>query len=251
MRQLGLITLYGKKPFHFEKFISSCQAILCNVLENSFTPYTAGQIHGTIISLARLNEDTLLNLELYKTNKKLLNMDVLGFLRCIESCNTFPITIRIGGFKDSDTPFLSKGQNPYFRSFSMHGEKAIVIGWPTNKDLISAEKTYSDSLGIIRCLGEKYNIKHIYNQPDFIDNEYYFRIGLVKSTTSTPKIYLAEKKLRDYISEINPINLELGISDIFLVGYDDETLPTSSTKALPITAIKIMDDIFSMLNNPA
>jgi hypothetical protein len=251
MGQLGLITLYGIKPLHFERFISSCQEILSDVLENTFTPYTVEQIHGTIISLARASEDTLLNLEFYKANEKTLTMDILGFLREIKSHDFFPIKIRIGGFKGNDIPFLSKGQSPYRRSFSIQGEKAIVIGWPVSRNSTSDKMTYSDVLGVIRNLGEKYNIKHMYNQSDFIDNEYYFRIGLAKDTTSAQKIHLAEKVLRDYISEINPLTLELGISDIFIAGYQDETLPISSTKVLPITSVRTMDDIFGLLNIPS
>jgi hypothetical protein len=248
MKQLGLVTYYGSKPPHFKNLIEQCQKLIIEVLGQDFTPYKVEQVHGTLISLERLDKDGFYSLQYYATSKKKLKMDIIGYLEYLKNASIFPITVQLGGFRRDDIPFLSLGLSPYERSFSFQGIKAIILGWPVIKSEAGSVGTkLSDVLGKIRVAGEEFNLRHTYNQLDFIDTEYYLRLGL--SQKNAPKsIYQAtEDRVRDYLSRIDPVIIEISIADLSVVCYQDDTLPLSSTKTLPLSSISTIDDIARLL----
>lgn len=249
MKQLGLVSLYGQKPSSFENLVKDCQELISKYLGDTFLPYDIGQIHGTIISLAQLRDRNLYNLHHYKLTDELIKMDIVGYLTYLKSEIIFPFTIRIGGFDADDAPFLSKGCKPYARSFFIMGIKALMIGWPLDRESIdNSGLEISNLLGKMRKAGERFNIPHMYNSSNFVDNEYYFRIGILREQVSEKvKILEVENAIREYLSSNDPVFLEINLRDLSLVLYEDETLPLETTDAIPIVNINDTSQIYHLL----
>lgn len=249
MKQLGLVTYYGPKPSHFKNLIEECQKLIVEALGHDFTPYQVEQVHGTVISLERLDKDGFYSLQHYVTGKRKLEMDIIGYLEYLKNVGGFPITVRFGGFRRDEVPFLSLGLSPHERSFSFQGIKAVMLGWPVIKSEAGGNRStkLSDVLGRIRVAGERFNLRHTYNQLDFIDTEYYLRLGLSQKSAEESIYRATEDRVRDYLSRIDPVIIEISMADISVVCYQDDTLPLSSTKTLPLSSINTMGDIMHLL----
>jgi hypothetical protein len=241
MRQVSLVALYGDKETEISKLIGECQARVSAALGSAFSPYDLRQVHATVVGLERRPGSTRDNANFWKYRGRRTEMDFGGFLDFLRSCSQIPFEVRIGGFENRDYPFVSdpfeKGTDsrPYERTFSVQGDRVVVMGWP-----VRGNSMYPLSLDDIRRVAQKFGILHAYHRTlTAVDNDYFFRIGLVdrKQTASFDLDALAHQMRESLAGADKPISsviTQVTLDDVFVAAYEDDTLPVASTKVWPL-----------------
>ncbi|NER30658.1 MAG: hypothetical protein F6J89_24335 [Symploca sp. SIO1C4] len=243
MRQVTLISLYGEKSLELVNLIRHCQKMIAGITGIEFIPYELPQIHATILGLEQVIGTPMHNSNLAKYQSLSKKMDVCGFINWLQRSEYVPFQIQIGGFDNCGYDFTSRGQRPYERSFSLQGDKAVIMGWPirhpplgetsSNKsNLPQPTSYYPNTLDQIRKAAQSFNILHAYHRTSAdVDNDFYFRIGLFNPDTldNSSKESL-EKDIRDFLSTTTPIIVKLTPANLYVASYDDEKLPVNSTK---------------------
>lgn len=258
MRQLALVMLYGPKSADFEDLIVQCQNKSAQVLGKRFEPYDVQQVHATLISLERAPGTAFHNLSFLEHRDQLLEMDFEGLLGFLRNGQQFPYSVQIGGFQNQDYSFTSKGRNPYERSCSVAGDKAMLFGWPVkvetetnlvNADLSQAKLSYPTTLEDIRSAAQSYNILHRYHvRPKDVDNDFYFRLGMIDAARVDLNTYQSlTQSLRVFLSEMSPLFLKITLSDVYIVSYEENTLPLSTTRAWSISDRRVTPDLIAQL----
>jgi hypothetical protein len=256
MRQVTLVMLYGPKPSNVSGLIAECQERLRRRFGECFEPYDLRQVHATLVGLERVSASAMNNLYLEKYRRQQKPMDFAGLLNFLRTGGRFPFQVQIGGFQQRDYPFVSQGNRPYERSFSLQniaaslpGETAVALmmGWPLRGEpggtigtnalhFIQEARIYPTVLDEFRQSVQCFNILHRYHaQLAAVDNDLYFRIGLLRRS---PPDYLlreeVERGMRDFLSRMKPTIIEISLADVYLASYMDETLPLGSTEVCSI-----------------
>ena len=239
MIQLSLVSFYGEKPDSLSELILSVQNTIINRFGEDFNPYSLEQIHGTLVSLERLDEAGFINRNYTQMRNLHVEMDFEGLLNYFRGTKILPVKVQIGGFEDRDYGFLSRQQNPYSRTFSIQGRFANVLGWPcigNDSDKPDSIFKVSTALGELRKELESFNILHSYHPLDSdFDNDFYFRVGIFNENANNFNFQIAlEQEIREMLSKRAPLYLTLNPENIFLVFYNDQRLPfeTSTTWSL-------------------
>ena len=243
MRQVSLITLYGPKPLGLNNLIAEFQSRLSAILDIKFRPYDVQQIHGTIVGLERTGKS---NLNFAKFRNHFDHMDFDGVLTSLKT-EVVPLQIQLGGFTNQDYPFTSRGKRPYERSFVIQNENVVLIGWPIrgqplvvpSKEPIGLgeeSRSYPNSLDNLRRSLQRYNILHSYHrEPGDVDNDYYFRIGVIDSSSVDQHVVEElETSLRAYLGSWPPLIVEISQRDLYFASYEDSSLPLTSTSVWPV-----------------
>jgi hypothetical protein len=254
MRQLSIIAFYGQKEERLLSLIKVCQKKVAEIPGIRFQPYKIHQIHGTIVSLARV-ADTKLNLYMSKYRNRQENMDFSGLLSFIRVGGHFPFQVQIGGFQSREYPFTSLGQRPYDRTFQINQGKIVIIGWtirgrplmsPALKaiDFVQEARIYPNTLDDIRRAFQSFNVLHKYHSnPTDIDNDFYFRIGTLDSTSITAEaLEEVQNSIRAYLASVEPIVLDITLADVQVASYENEELSTDSTEVWSIAASQVTPD---------
>ena len=230
-----LVAYYGTKPSSLEAFLASTNNSLQSEFGSLYTQYSIGQVHTTIVGL-----------ENKTVNGKLLNNNYLTYRHCTKAMNPaslvrhlktvllFPIKIRICGYSlDINYGFTSQGQHPMKRSFSICSNKVVGMGWPVQNNEVVPQ------LASLRKSFEHFNILHKWHQhPKDRDNDLYFVLGLLnRSKLGDDTIEDVENKLRNRFETLPPLELELSISDLQFVAYNDPTLPPDGSHTLPLSDV--------------
>jgi len=251
----ALVTLYGEKSIAFGQLISECQAQIASVVGPAFHPYDIRQVHATITSFGKLMPLPKTNGCFHEYSNHQVQMDFDGFLRFLRGGGCPPFQIQIGGFQDRDYPFTSRGRKPFERSFAFHDSKAVVIGWPIRGipnnisnpsalNLIYEARIYPNSLDQFRQALQTFGFRHRYYQNiSDVDNDFYFRIGLYDQDSISEQLqYEIERKLRHFLSKSQPLLLEFGMSEMYIVFSEYETLLPESTTAWVVTDPSVTAD---------
>lgn len=228
-----MVACYGDKPPRLARFIETAQARLGASLP-SFVPYDIRQVHGTIIGLegSRLREsDCLVNANYLALRGQRRNMDLARAFDLLRRSPGLPLRIQIGGFLPSaQPPFLSRGQHPYERSFSISGEMAVGMGWP------HPDAMHPAPLARLRRDLESAGVLHKYHATvDAIDDDFFFVLGRVgQGDASKEALRSVTDELRASMSRA-PTEVVVDLHDIHVVGYVDPALPleTSVSYRLP------------------
>lgn len=251
MKQLSLIAFYQKKPKALIDFIENCQQIVSNLLSENFAPYDHRQVHATIIGLERDESSPIIvNRNLAPAMVSPKAMDLHGFLTFLRAQSPLLLTIQIGGFQPHDRPFESRHKTPYERTFSVQGDKLVAMGWPVsttpvNTECLQSASLYPNTLDRIRRAAERFYIRHAYHQKlSDIDNDFFFRIGLVKrpDKISSDQKLLLENRVREYARTRPPLFVEVRLQDLFIAVYEDEKLPLGTTQIFPLTDSQVNGD---------
>ncbi|MBK7664818.1 MAG: hypothetical protein IPJ21_14990 [Sterolibacteriaceae bacterium] len=241
-RQLTLVSLYGDKHRDLAALIAECQQLAFEAVGAAFTPYDIRQIHATIVGLERRGPAAC-NANFSKHRGEDVAMDFAGFLACLRACECIPFEVQLGGFARRDEPFTSRKAVPYERSFSVQGDKVVVMGWPVRGEPRSAPPAasaatrreapiYPPTLDLIRRTAQRYGILHAYHRAETdVDNDLFFRIGLVDPEAMTaPATRALEHRARQLMSARPPLVIGIRLEDIYVAAYEDERLPLSSTR---------------------
>jgi hypothetical protein len=233
MTQVTLISLYGEKRNDFTATITACQQFVKDALGSGFVPYESRQIHATIIGLERQPGSPALNANFARHRSREMVMDFDGFLTFLRSSGFVPFEVQIGGFGNRNYPFTSRGKSPYERSFSIQGDKVVVMGWPvrgkpltdqpgTPAEYVNEARLYPVTLDAVRHAAQRFGILHSYHRaPTDVDNDLFFRLGLVDAKTSAASSAV-EERVREHLSKQEPLIVEIGLQDMWLAAYEDE-----------------------------
>jgi hypothetical protein len=247
MKQLSLVAFYKIKPKALIAFIEGCQKIVFDLLHDHFAPYDHRQVHATIIGLERIESDpAAINRNFVSKEKTPKAMDLHGFLTFLREQAPFPFTVQIGGFQPNNLPFKSRQKTPHERTFSVQGNKLVAMGWPVSQ-VVSTEQSqivslYPNTLDRIRRAAERFHIRHAYHQKSSdIDNDFFFRIGLIKQPEKLNfnEKALLESRVREYARTRPPLLVKVQLRDLSVAVYDDETLPPDTTQAFSLTDSRI------------
>ena len=255
MKKATLISLYGEKRNDFAMLIGRCQEFARTVLDKLFTPYESTQIHGTIFGLERKLGSSLCNANFAKHRGRDVLMDLDGILNYLRLCGHIPLEIQIGGYGKREYPFTSRNTIPYERSFSIQGDKVVMMGWPLRGNPFQLPPTtpcgwvqeaslYPRTLDIMRHAAQNFGVLHAYHRRlNDVDNDLFFRIGLVDPKSLTEHmVAVLEGEVRQFLSEQPPLVLEIRLDEIFVAIYEDDTLPWSSTHVWPLTDPRLSQD---------
>ena len=227
--QVTVVAHYGQKSAPMADFIRRCQNELAKGLLAAFRPYEVDQVHATLMGLEGYRwHDGIVNRNFLERRNERRQMNLAAAIAFLQSGSLPAIHIRIGGYKpDVDYGFTSQGQHPYLRSFSVHGEIAVAMGWPIAGDPI---------LDRLRRQFNKMNIWHKRHDTEVdIDNDFYFVLGRIDRRVVTDKQVIAvEDNLRQLLVATDPITIEMGRSSLSIVGYLDKQLPMTTSCAFPI-----------------
>lgn len=251
MMQLSLVSFYGEKPDSLSELISRVQNTINNRCGEDFNPYTIEQIHGTLVSLERLDEAGFINKNYAQMRNFHVEMDFEGLLHYFRGTKILPVKVQIGGFENRDYGFLSRQQTPYSRTFSIQGRFANVLGWPCiGNDSDKSDRMFkvSTTLGDLRKELESFNILHSYHSSETdYDNDFYFRIGIFDENAVLLNYQITlEEEIRELLSKRPPLFLTLSPENIFLVFYSDQRLPLESSTAWSIVDPMITPDFIKM-----
>jgi len=230
--QVTLVAYYGAKPPAIEALLHSLQTELVHRLGSTFEPYEVKQVHATIIGLEALREEaeTLnLNFRELRGERRPFNLtDILGF---IDTTQRLPFDVQIGGFAPTVAyPFTSRGEHPYFRSFSLQGAIAVAMGWP-----VSGQR-YPPNLDALRKRFNDYNVLHKYHRTsNDLDNDLFFVLGRVeRNLVNEGKVQGAQDAMREKLATMEPVFVSVGREVLSFALYEDPQLPLGSTTSIPL-----------------
>lgn len=247
----ALVALYGEKPVAFKQLISECQDQIISVAGPIFQPYDIRQIHATITSFGRLWPLPETSTYFHEYRGQRVQLDFDGFLRFFRGGACPPFQIQIGGFRDREYPFTSRGLKPFERSFAFRDGKAVVMGWPIRDilnpsapNLIHEARIYPNILDEFRQALQTFGFRHKYYQRiGDVDNDFYFRIGTYNQTSDSEQLqYEIEHKLRQFLSKSQPLLLEIERAQIYIVFSKYDTLELDSTTVWEISNPSITAD---------
>ncbi len=221
-----LVAYYGEKPPALSGLLSVLQTELINLLGDAYNACEIEQIHGTIVGLEGCRSRSgIQNANLCGAGDKNSCMELEGLFDFLLKTPLLPMQVRFGGYsKDMEYPFKSRGYQPYIRTFGLHDQSAVLIGWPAESDI------FPMSLDSLRRECIKYHVMHKYHaQPADVDNDLFMVIGQIDHGMANRELLdAAQSRLRSLLSEQRPVDIELGIANLAIVGYRDTRLPPSS-----------------------
>jgi hypothetical protein len=235
MAQVALVAYYGEKPPQLLNLITTCQQQLKQALGDAFLPYEVAQAHATILGMEQKSAAPGENDNFAQHRHERRQMDFAGLLETVRTTASLPLTIQIGAFADRPYPFSSRGCTPYTRSFTQQGDKAVLMGWPVTL-AGKGRQTYPAHLDALRRSFQPFNFLHKYHRAlEDVDNDFYFRIGRIDmGRVTAARLQTLAGDLRHYLSIRQPLLLPVGREQLFFVAYEDERLPTASTRCWPV-----------------
>ena len=223
--QATLVAFYGyNKPDEFLHLIYECQKKVGTLLGGSFNTYPLEQVHATIIGLEGSScADKVFNLNFRDIgqDREILFDQVIDVWRRV-----VPFTVSLGGWQDKPYEFENgMKESPYEGSFFIRGKLAGSMGWPIEKT--GSRVTYPDTLFQLRKRFEtKANVLHRWHRnPEFRDNDFFFRLGVTPLPDDHPAVENARKLMRKFVSCRSPVELMIGPDDLTIVAYEDNKLP--------------------------
>lgn len=240
MEQLSLVAFYGNKDGPLAGLLESCRsAVAESPLGESFDAYDVAQIHATIVGMECLPGKPPINRNVWTKRGAEVRMN-FSPLREVVGLR-LPMSIRFGGFDPDDRPFESQGSAPYERSFQIHpnGGRVTLMGWPHEQGDYGPRRL--EQLREDLSLG--CNLEHKYDG----DNDLYLVLGFVNPATVAAEDKSAvESEVRDYLRH-HPLDVSLGLSDVSIACYVDETLDPSTTIARGVDDPEVTPDFLEAL----
>jgi len=226
--QLTLVSHYGEKPADFAALIRELQANIAAFFGARFVPYRLEQVHATIVGLEGKRDGggvcsenflRLLGEERHFDFAAMLNFlrhDFAGF------------DVRVGGFRvETDHGFLSQGQPPFARSFSIQGTTAVAMGWPR------AASRFPPVLDELRRSLQRFGAlrKWAWREGE-VDNDFYFVLGQLRSPVPNAERERVQNVVRETLAAIPPLVLRVDRASLAFVAYSDLRLPPETTRAM-------------------
>jgi hypothetical protein len=228
-RQATLAAWFGPKPGDLHRLIRRLQDEVGQLGDGVFVPYGVRQVHATLFGLARTVG--LRNRNFAELRGIEAEMDLDGLRTYLLESDVLPLHLRFGGFRAGEVPFRSRGEPPFERTFSIQGDKAVLVGWPTTAD---GRKT-SDALDRLRREAQDHGVLHRYHaRPEDVDNDAYLRLGLLRADVGADPCREVEEAVRRLLADAPALHVEIDARDLSFVTYTDETLPLGTSRVWPL-----------------
>jgi hypothetical protein len=238
---LSLVSYYGDKPPALRDLILALQEQLSKHLGSAFRPYAMEQVHATIMGMETEVENGAIYSKWYMENRGItVPVDLAGLTSYLQS-RLPPIKIRIGGYQpEQDHGFISRGQHPYERSFSIQGSTAVAMGWPVEPAGVGLR--YTTDLYALRTAFETYHLCHKWNKDGYRDNDFFFVLGKIDQDLADQQhVEAAAAAVRQLMAEREQI-ITLNADTLSLVAYVDTELPLHSSRVFPIQNARLAFD---------
>jgi hypothetical protein len=233
--QLTLVSHYGPKLAPFAEKIRLLQSLIAEQLGRRFEPYTAEQVHGTIIGLegarfgARIRNE---NFRRFRGEERFINFQgLLDFLRAQPEPDW---EVRVGGYDLAcDYGFTSAGRHPFLRSFSVRGEIAVAMGWPHRSG------SFVSSLDELRRALQYFGALHKWHQRESdVDNDFFFVLGRVPPDTESAQRDAAQHIIREHLAA-EPLLAPVTRATLSFVAYLDPQLPPETSQTLRLNDLQV------------
>lgn len=230
-RFISAVALYGPKPEPVRGFLTGVQELVAEHIGGGFRPYSLEQIHGTIIAFNGVpdpDSGAIVNEYYLEHTGVRVEMDIDLAMRILAEHFARPLRVRFGGCRPGESaPFLSRGQHPFERAFSVQGNAIVLIGWPT------ADGWPLDRL---RRDMNAANVLHRYHRrEDDVDDDFYLVVGH-HADASAGALEQAVGGVREKLAA-DPIEIEVGVGDVKIVAADSHTLvPPLFVGDIPVDA---------------
>lgn len=229
---LTLVAFFGDKPPALTRLFDTAIRLLLDELGNGFKPYTLEQIHATLIGLEGFRLDRqLMNRNLMAVNQQPGAMDLKAALQLLCDPSLMPFELTLGGYQSAvHYPFVSRGQTPYQRSLSVHGDSVVTMAWPYT------EGEYSLALDRLRRSFNPVNILHKYHDlAASVDNDLFFVLGRINvRAIERERLSRAQQRLRDFFAGNEPVKVELNRDRLKIIAYQDASLPSSTSRVFSL-----------------
>ena len=248
MNQVSLIAFYGNKDVSLCRLLISMNNKLKHSLGSAYHPYPISQIHATLIGLESIQRaNGIYNYNFYSNYGDERLMQLHEALRLADNTRQLPIKIRIGGYhENTDYGFTSFGQHAWKRSFTIQGDKVVLMGWPTH----TAANCHP--LAELRRSFEAFGILHKWHRTSQdVDNDCYFVLGLITpDAISAIDVTKTQFTMRNYLAEMTPVTLTLMADTLSFVSYTDVTLPGATTRYLSLPdAVRDPDQLLRLFKS--
>ena len=228
-RQRSLVAYFGGGAEALHPLLEICRNRIAALIGRRYRPLQTARLHCTLVGLEQLTDEPSINANFFRLRGERRAMDLRGYLSTWKTGGDTPRTIRFGGYAPNQAPFLSRGRTPYERSFSIQGNRVVLIGWP-EPDV--------EALGRLRRDAEPFGILHAYHRlHDDLDIDGYLRIGTIEGVALSPEeSERIETSVRHDLARSRPIHLPWGAEGLRVVSYLDESLPLETTTASELPA---------------
>jgi hypothetical protein len=219
-RFISAVAFYGPKTGRLRELLTGVQALIAEHVGADFRPYTLDQVHATLIALNGVREGgTNVNEYLLEHAGVRREMDLPRVMDILTRRFAAPLRVRIGGFRpDQAVPFSSRGQHLAERTFSVHGEALVLVGWPADS-LAGAGRPLDELRRAMNPAG----VLHRYHaRADDVDNDLHLVVGHHAGAPASA-LARATAAVRDKLAA-DPADLAIGLSDVKIVAADSHTL---------------------------
>jgi len=225
--QLTFVSHYGPKPAPFAEKIRLLQSVIAEQFGGRFERYTVEQVHGTVIGLEGARFGTRIrneNFRRFRGAERFIDFQgLLDFLRTRPESNW---DVRVGGYDLAyDYGFASAGRHPFLRSFSVHGEIAVAMGWPY------CSGAFVPSLDELRRAFQQFGALHKWHQRESdVDNDFFFVLGHVPPDIEPAQRDAVQQIIREHLAAA-PLQLPVTRATLSFVAYLDSQLPPDTSQA--------------------
>ena len=247
--QFTLVALFGEKKRQYAELWNLLEELQCSIEislgKDNFNRYEEARVHGTLIGLEGERDGEIIwNRNYYELLGMRRAMNLAGLIDFILADDNalLPVWIKVGGFKDNLTyPFVSRGQSPYLRSFSIQGEVVVAMGWPIQNN------TYTSGIDRLRRSFNQFNVLHKYhNSVNAYDNDFFFVLGNIPPGLNQKMVKACEYQMRDIMAHSDVPPIQITKDQLSLVAYPEGD--TRLEKAVVISLAKAKTQIDELKN---
>ena len=226
-RQRTLVAWHGSnKPSELSELLVELLGELESQLGDGFVPYELEQIHATLIGLEHVRGDPTRHRDFVDFGGD-RPMNLAGLRDFLLADLQDEFFVRFAGFAPDEAPFKSRGKSPYERSFSVQGDKLVLVGWPEEPE---RDARWPLRLDLLRRAGRAFGVRHRWHVDDAIDNDCYLRLGLLARPLERPDREALAARLRVLLSDRGPVRVRFDADSLTWVSYLDTRLPRETTE---------------------
>jgi len=248
MDEATVVAFYGEKDEGLASMILEIQNFASEEFGVNFTPKPIREVHATIIGLGEIS---IIGRRKSEKDAAIEVHPVELFRYICSFFRTAPTVVQFGGFQDCDYPIQSRGRRLYERSFVIHDNALVLIGWTLSEPIEGAPP--SDTIDRLRRNCQSFGFRHKYHDtPAVIDPDLYMVIGDIER--HSPEFvrrcipsFIA--RFREYLASSRPILVPLGVNQLDVILYRERSLPFPSSLAIPVCEMTDADEIARIIKS--
>jgi hypothetical protein len=216
-RRATVVAFYGAKPRALTALVEELQALGCAQPGVAFRPRPLTEVHATLLGLESPSGAA----------SSWPDLDPAPLAaELVAALDRERPRLQLGGFAPDCAAFRSRGQLPYERSLTLHGDLLVLMGWTT-----SAGSGRADPVAIpgeLRRASERFGVRHKYHGPGApTDCDLHLVIGAVDADPPARAALLATG--RDRLAA-RRTDVDLTADALSLVEYESTALPVATSR---------------------